>query len=338
MNGQQKSVKKLWESFLFFISNDDFKSAEECWSESARRFVKYDFSKLKNFFKQWQSISVLTIKQWNNVGVIVIKLSNDEGSQALKRYGFMYEKNRVFLIGVSSALRERLTRYWEKRESECFIYRFKKSDVIKEQDVLKQDEFCKGACRFLEIKLDRKVEYFKCSSDEEVRKISGVKFYDHSAQATTTGVTDPLSVSIISTKTFDPHEVTHAISTWLDGRPPDILREGIADAFYKPEDWETCVMTEGSLSICKLLRPWSISEFTCNRIDSSLFVKFLLDRFDLNLFKRFYSEAQEENFERILGRIYNRKASIVEAEWREWVKDFLQRNESQNKWKFSQDD
>jgi hypothetical protein len=141
------------------------------------------------------------------------------------------------------------------------------------------------------------------------------------------------------------HEVVHIIVYWTVGiRGSDFLNEGIAETIEKysilsiipPKLWihykASTLMKNGKLLSIKQL---SDNEFFKDIRDSrelyytyylydqcGSLVRYLIDQYGIEKFKRFFAKADEDNYKTIFQYIYGKSIDEFEEEWHEFLRNY----------------
>lgn len=123
------------------------------------------------------------------------------------------------------------------------------------------------------------------------------------------------------------HEIVHLlVNNW--GRPPELLRQGLAEAMEEKWhgvnhlEWVKKFQREKKLiSLSELIDDkefWQYSDLVTYP-ESGSFVKFLIEKYGLENFKKLYQELgpnfSDEQNEKIFQQIFNKSLTDLETEW-----------------------
>ena len=220
------------------------------------------------------------------------------------------------------------TRGWLRKESGHFVYHYRSVEDEPGDALLgKMDEFYEQIRGLLQLDYRDRIDYYKCSSSDEVGRLFGLEPSLARSQ-TVNGV-------VASTQNFVPHEVVHIISYRILPQdqqriPPEYLSEGLAyhlggASFFSPElllSWakRRLEMDQDVLLDSLIDDPYAYGANDGAGIAAS-FAKFLVEKFGIPKFKRLYAAGERPVDQReALAEIYDRDASMLEAEWKEFVR------------------
>ncbi len=123
---------------------------------------------------------------------------------------------------------------WNKKETEHYIFHYHKNSFAEKNidEIMALQERCYSyICKVLKVKMDRKIQYFLCETQEEVGKMYG----DNEPANGATKMPDKIyAVYNEKLKCVGTHEDAHIISYNTLGNPKQaLLREGLAMFFDK---------------------------------------------------------------------------------------------------------
>ncbi len=165
---------------------------------------------------------------------------------------------------------------------------------------------------------ERRVDYYRHASVEELRRLVGVPAY---------GVTNLDSLRIDSVREFHPHELVHAVAGRL-GRPPLLFTEGLAVALSSEGRWrgeDIDVVARAYVStnrgIDPLLRDFASEAPERDYAVAASFVGFLLDQDGIEPMLAFLRGcgATPERYEAAFRAAYGRGVSVKGVEWERWL-------------------
>ncbi|UCB52339.1 MAG: hypothetical protein JSV10_10220 [Candidatus Zixiibacteriota bacterium] len=202
-------------------------------------------------------------------------------------------------------------------------------------------------CEILDVEYENKISYFIYSSAEDLKKNVSQETWGFAV-----GEYEAIGYFYPTMRQYDSrlgglgHEVVHIIVYWTMGvRELHFLDEGIADAIDKyslqwsrpPVLWAhwraALVMKRGNLlSISQLSDNKFFRDLRYNRElyhtyylydQCGSFVRYLIDRYGIEKFKRFFPAAKEDSYQAAFQNVYGLSIHDFEEDWHEFLQDYL---------------
>ncbi len=161
---------------------------------------------------------------------------------------------------------------------------------------------------------ERKIEYYRHPSLEEMRQEVGLRAY---------GVTNLDTLRIDSVRDYHPHELVHAVAGRI-GRPPLLFTEGLAVALTSEGRWQGRDIDEiarayvrGNRSIDPLLRDFGAVDADRDYALAGSFVAFLLDRDGISPLIAFLRGCgpSPSSYRQAFVHAYGRSVLALGVEW-----------------------
>ncbi|MGB7063417.1 MAG: glucodextranase DOMON-like domain-containing protein [Candidatus Zixiibacteriota bacterium] len=332
--GSSSSVdgaKECFEAYIRALQQGSAEEAARFWNrQEVQRYKKYDW--------QWEYLAFRRLDP-RHLNYRITSADEGEGYVVLEvewfyrdgKAGRLQKDLRYFIdeddrmVGANPIFVH--TRGWFQRESQHFVYYYKDRRDEPTIGLLSQmDQFYEELVETLQVDYQDRIDYYKCSSTEEVGRLFGLEPSLARSQ-TVNGV-------VASIQKFVPHEIVHIIAYRILPRdeqriPTEYLSEGLAyhlggASFFSPElllSWaKGRIDVDKEVSLDSLIRdPWLYGNNDGAGLASS-FVKFLMEKQGIPKFKQLYSASEKFDDQReALERIYGKDVSQLEPEWKEFV-------------------
>jgi len=325
-------AKQSFEAYVRALQKGSEQETKRFWNQQeAERYRKYDW--------QWEYLAfrrrdprhlnyrITGADEREDYVVLEVEWFYREGKggrlQKDERF-FVEEEGRM--VGANAMFIH--TRGWFRKESEHFVCHYRNEEQEPGAALLNQmDEFYEEIKGLLQVDYRGRIDYYKCSSSEEVGRLFGLEPSLARSQ-TFNGL-------VASVQRFVPHEIVHVISYRMFPQdekriPAEYLSEGLAyylggASFFSPElllSWaKRRLEVDQNVSLDSLIRdPWLYGANEGAGLVAS-FAKFLIEEFGILKFKRLYVAGESPADQReALAEIYDRDASKLEAEWKEFVR------------------
>jgi hypothetical protein len=208
---------------------------------------------------------------------------------------------------------------WRTKQSAHFVYHFMSQfqDASKlEQQMKLSERHYEKITKLLGVVMKDKIQYYYYPSKDMMTKMTGN--YG-------TGKAYCEKNELHSIYSYHPHEITHLIACRL-GNPPVFLSEGFAVLYGwdtgwqgKPVDWwvrkyrnEKKYIPISSLSVTSSFRKY---DDAITYPESGSFVEFLIDRYGIVKFKKYYSKASDKTIGIITMEVYGKSLKDLETLW-----------------------
>ena len=290
----KSSVTKTWESFITAIwnqSGDPF----SYWVPEVREIQVncFDWWRANTSAGEKYIVTDLNIFSSKNQGTFKVK-----SKRGILELGFKSKGDQTYLFPAKSLKLMSQLSSWKLEESEHFRF-YHTCDTDLPSSLISK---CENIYKILQKQLHRplhsdvvrkeKVGYVLCNDQLQLSNLIGI-FLDESSS-----VTDPVSLTIISTRLADAHEIAHAvISKFIGGAPPIAYREGFAECFSRPLGWQEFISNPfrqpsvfSDLSLPGFYRapaPWA---------QSGGFCKYILLKFGIDLMIDAHRDTNRYNF------------------------------------------
>jgi len=321
MNRRLQNAISVWEDYIEAVREGDREKAKRYWSKKTRRrYPAFDWQ-MPFFDKAVDLVS-------NNYLAVVDLKEHEDHIQLLiasPRKEFTYylirERRRTLLANSI----EVFTKGWQKKGAKSFVCHYTKGNGPTPLQTKKLDEFYKETSSYLDLSLDRKIDYYKCESAKEVGKVFGMP--------PAVGRGSMLHYAIAATSWRSFHEVVHVLLGQISRKKPtSLILEGAACYFGGTSlatreaqlSWtKTLVENKEHLPISSISRErgfWSAEDMNDPYAESGSFVWFLVDTYGIDKFKELYRYRDAtEDLEAEMERVYGRGIAQLEDEWREWL-------------------
>ncbi len=321
MNKRLQDAISVWEDYADAVGKGDREKARGYWSKKTRQRYPFFDWQMPFFDKAVDLVS-------NNYLAIVDLKEHEDHIQLLiasPRREFTYhliQERRKTLLANSI---EVFTKGWRKKETESFVCHYKKANEPTPLQTRKLDEFYKELSSYLDLSLERKIDYYKCDSAKEVGKIFGMP--------PAVGRGSELHCAIAAASWHSFHEVVHVLLGQIcRKKPASLVIEGSACYFGGTSviteeaqlSWvKTLVENKENLPIIDISREdgfWSAEDMNDPYAEAGAFVKYLVDTYGIGEFKELYKYRDAtEDLEAEIKRIYGRDTAQLEDEWEEWL-------------------
>ncbi|SDY53041.1 hypothetical protein SAMN05660462_00234 [Proteiniborus ethanoligenes] len=194
---------------------------------------------------------------------------------------------------------------WKTRETKNYIFHYHENSYA-EQDIIKiietQENCYEYICEVLDVKLNKKLNYFLCDSPVEVGKLYGDNEPCNGFARMPDGIYAVYNDQI---KCIGYHEDAHIISYNTLSRPPqNFIREGLAMFFDKTWwgisnfAWVAYFIENNKLPrLCDVIENINFHEYSCTITYplSGAFTEYIISSFGIEKYKEFY-KSLDENF------------------------------------------
>ncbi len=219
---------------------------------------------------------------------------------------------------------------WNKKETQHYIFNYHKNSLAEKNidEIIALQERCYDyICKFLKVKMNRRIQYFLCETPEEVGKMYG----DNEPGNGATKKPDKIyAVYNEKLKCIGTHEDAHIISYNTLGDPKQaLLREGLAMFFDKAwwripnEAWVQVFISRGLyVNLSRLADNqefYRYSEIITYPIAGS-FVNYLISIFGIERFKGFYKTI-DDNFDKCFLETFGKSLNHIEEEFITYIQD-----------------
>jgi hypothetical protein len=219
------------------------------------------------------------------------------------------------------------TRGWLRKESGHFAYHYRTvGDEPADALLGEMDEFYEEVVELLQVDYQDEVDYYKCTSSEEVGQLFGVE-PSLAGSKTVNGV-------VASVQKFVSHEIVHIIASRILPQdeqriPPEYIGEGLAyylggASFFSPGlllSWaKTRIDLDNEVSLDSLIRDPELYGSNDGASLASSFVKFLIEGQGLFKFRQLFAAGETFDDQReALERIYGKEINQLQADWKEYA-------------------
>jgi hypothetical protein len=324
-------AKTCFENYVKALKEGDEEKAKEYWNRKEKeRYKIYDWQLRDMFFRKvnLESVDFKIRKAEETDGYIIIHVDWYYPEDSLKviqtdvRYFIREDKK---MVGANPIFI--LTRDWLKKESKHFVYHFKTDKHKPDQKLLeKMDSFYEKIVNFLEVDYQDRVDYFRCDSAVEVGRLFNLE--------RSLARCDMINGVVAGIQDFVPHEVVHVISfkimSFEEERLPEIyLNEGLAyylggSTFFSSDtlfSWaKTKILKDPKVSLDSLVLRTEKYEGNEGAALMSSLVKFLIENYGLDKFKKLYSLGKRyDQRMKTLEDIYGETTKQLEKKWKKFV-------------------
>lgn len=324
-------AKQCFEAYAKALQKGSEQEAKGFWNRGeVERYKRYDWQweylAFRRLDPQHLNYRITDADEREDYVVLEVEWFYREGKagrlQKDLRY-FVEEDGRM--VGANAIFIH--TRDWLQRESEHFVYHYKNGRDEPASALLDEmDRFYDELVESLQAEYSDKIDYYECTSGDEVGRLFGLEASLARSQ-TVNGV-------VASTQRFVPHEIVHIISYRILPQdkqriPPEYLSEGLAyhlggASFFSPElllSWAKKRLEAGEdVSLDSLIGdPWLYGDNEGAGLAASL-VKFLIENHGIPKFKQLYAAGETFDEQRdALERIYGKGTGQLQAEWKEFA-------------------
>jgi hypothetical protein len=323
-------AKACFENYVKALKEGDEEKAKEYWNRKEKqRYEMYDWRVKDMAFKKinLQRLDYKIKKVGERDEYVVLQVDWYYPGDSLSvqkdiRY-FIWEDGKM--VGANPIFI--LTRDWLKKESKHFVYHFKTDKHKPDQKLLeKMDSFYEKIVNFLEVDYQDRVDYFRCDSAVEVGRLFNLE--------RSLARCDMINGVVAGIQDFVPHEVVHVISfkimSFEEERLPEIyLNEGLAyylggSTFFSSDtlfSWaKTKILKDPKVSLDSLVLRTEKYEGNEGAALMSSLVKFLIENYGLDKFKKLYSLGKRyDQRMKTLEDIYGETTKQLEKKWKKFV-------------------
>ncbi len=321
INRRLQNAISVWEDYIEAVKEGDREKAKKYWSkETRRRYPAFDVE-MPFFDKAVDLVS-------NNYLTIVDSEEHEDHIQLYIAspgreftYYLIQEQRRTLLASPI----EVLTKGWRKKETKYFVCHYTEGNAPTPLQTRGLDEFYEELSSYLDLSLERKIDYYNCDSTKEVGQFFGM--------APAVGRGHILNYAVAATSWRSFHEVVHVLLGQICRKQPtSLIIEGSACYFGGTSLvtreaqllWtKTLVENKESLPISTISREegfWSAEDMNDPYAEAGSFVGFLIETYGISKFKELYKYREAtEDLGAEMKRIYERDIAQLEDEWREWI-------------------
>jgi len=333
-----QEAKVCFENYVKTLKSGDEEKTKEYWNkEEKERYKFYDWQLRDMIFRkinlQGLDYKIEKIEDKDQYSKMNVEwYYPEERSKVIQkdtRY-FILENGKM--VGANPIFV--LTKDWVKKESKHFVYHFKTNKHKPDQKLLdKMDNFYEKIVSFLKVDYQDRIDYFRCDSATEV----GMLFNMEGSLAQC----DIINGVAAGIRDFVPHEVVHIISLKIlppeEKRLPErYLDEGLAyylggSTFFSSDlllSWaKTKILKDPNVSLNSLVQKTEKYQGNEGAALMSSLVKFLIENYGLDKFKRLYSLGKtypmdpnsDDRRKETLESIYGEKMDVLEVKWKNFV-------------------
>ncbi len=324
-------AKQSFEAYISALQHGSEEEAKSFWNkDETKRYEKYDWQWAYLTFRRLDPLllnhRIVNAVEGEDYVILEVewyyRKGEDEYLQKDLRY-FIEEDGRM--VGANPILIQ--ARDWLKRESEHFIYHYQDKQDEPTDELLEQmDLFYENITGLLQVNHRGKIDYYRCTSAEEV----GLLFNAEPSLARSQTV----NRVVASVHRFVPHEIVHIISYAIlpqneEKIPPEYLSEGLAyylggASFFSPElllSWaKRKVEADKDVRLDSIIRdPWLYGNNESAGLVGS-FAKILIETEGIAKFKQVFAAGETLDEQRgALEKIYGESLDRLQEEWKEFV-------------------
>lgn len=323
-------AKACFENYVKALKEGDEEKAKEYWNRKEKqRYEMYDWRVKDMAFKkinlQRLDYKIKKVEERDEYVVLQVDWYYPGDSLSVQkdiRY-FIWEDGKM--VGANPIFI--LTRDWLKKESKHFVYHFKTRKDEPDQKLLdKMDDFYKKIVSFLDVDYQDKIDYFRCDSAVEVGRLFNME--------RSLARCDMINGVVAGIQDFVPHEVVHVISFKImsfeeERLPETYLNEGLAyylggATFFSSDtllSWaKTKILKDPKVSLDSLVLRTEKYEGNEGAALMSSLVKFLIENYGLDKFKKLYSLGKTyDQRMKTLEDIYGETTKRLEKKWKNFV-------------------
>lgn len=152
--------------------------------------------------------------------------------------GFVKRKGDLWLTSAKSVRLLARVRDWPRVEGDHFEFACCDMGRVTNRVIKRAEELHRRLRCCLAIGVsarpvrDGKIRYVACCDSQAIESLTGLTLGPGSS------LTDPVTLTVVSTRLPDEHEIAHAVAAqYLAGAPPVAYREGLAECFRRPVAW-----------------------------------------------------------------------------------------------------
>jgi hypothetical protein len=215
-----KSAISVWEAYIEAVREGDREKARGYWSEETRRrYPAFD----------WQMPYFDTAVELASRGDLTMADVAEHEDYIELHIASPSKEFTYYLIREQGGWRlanpiELFTKGWLTRETESFVCHYKEGKGPTTRQCAELDKFYEETCSYLGLTLDRKIDYYRCDSVQEVGTLFGME--------PTVGRGHMLNYVIAATQWTSYHEVVHVLQGQMcREHPTSLIMEGAACYF-----------------------------------------------------------------------------------------------------------
>jgi len=320
LNDRIKAAIRTWREYIESVKEGSRDKAIHYWSEATRRrYPAFDWQMPK--FQE-------AVEFVNNNYMAITELKEKDSYIELQitspKKHFTYylhpERGRMVLVNPITVF----TKGWAKKETEHFIFHYKKGEEPHEFCLKKLDEIYKELSLLFGVSLPGKIDYYRCEW-KEVGKLF--------AMEPAIGRAHIINYTIAATRWSLFHEVVHILLGQLcEKQPVSLILEGAACCFggtglitkEAQLSWAKTLVESGEyLPISAIVYEkefWAAEDMNDPYAEAGSFVKFLIDTYGVNKFKELYKDSHTpEDCKTLFKKLYKKEITQLENEWKEWI-------------------
>jgi hypothetical protein len=285
----KKKLENVWNGFLVSLNKGN---PYKFWMPAMRDLLRTREKWLQLF--RYDCSTIYNINIYSGVGgSFSVGLKEFE-----KKIGFTVIKNEVFLTSVKTINLINTISEFDSIESDNFIFYYRKSFPFKDCHIAKSEKLYKLLTNNFELDIEKelirkeKIKYVLLKDKNQIENIIGIHLDQNSS------LTDTISLSIISTRCPDTHEIAHAVITkHVGGTPPLVYREGLAECFIRPTEWKRFI--KSPFSVTSVFASLDSEKFFCCSTpwaQAGCFCKYLLKVYGIEFLKEIHKKTRTDNY------------------------------------------
>lgn len=219
-------------------------------------------------------------------------------NRGIHEVGFIQKDEQILLTSAKSLRLLDSLSTWMPVDSDNFIFLHPFDHQLSYCGVRRSEEIYRRLLKQMEVRSDnkpirsKKVGYAICHDAHTLRSLTRIPLDDMSS------LTDAVSLTIVSTRLADAHEIAHAVATkHIGGVPPLAYCEGFAECFTYPQGWEEFLDSPfGQPSVFSDLQPAAFFQSRVPWAQAAGFCKYIGHRFGIRLLKDIYRHTNRYTF------------------------------------------
>lgn len=325
MDRETRNAISVWDGYMKAVRESGKEEAAGYWSvETRRKYRVFDWMLPADFedavdCARNNYFALTDVQKHDDY----VQLSFIYSTRELNYYAVLRRGSFVLVNPIDI-----FSRGWQTRETEAFICHYEKGKEPHQFQVQRLHDFCKKISTELNVQLDRKIEYYKCDSWEEVGLLFGY--------APATGMAKIENCTVVSVNWNSFHEIAHVVVGQLSREwPSSFIMEGAACYFGGTSLataevqllWsQSLVLHEDDIPIGNIIEDrangfWAAEDMNDPYAEASSFVGFLIEKYGIERFKELYGYRDRTgDLPAEIERIYGRGVADLEHEWREWLR------------------
>jgi hypothetical protein len=329
VNQRTQNAIAVWQDYQSALRDGNEEKARACWTESARRYPAFDFNM---YFHQAvaaareDSLEIAEVKDHGTYIALHVTSPHWQETAWSGPPGRTY-----YVVHAPQALLanpvEVLIDGWQARTTRHFVCHYPKGARLTDDQAKELEELYSETTSRLGIGLDHRIDYFMCDSIKTVGALMA------SGPAAGRAGIENWIVAALGWKSF--HEVVHVLIGQTSRRQPDSpVFEGAACFF----GGATLITRDAQLAWAKALVEnneamplatlldesgfWSAEDMNDPYAEAAAFTGFLIDRYGVPAYKTLYRHREDgiDSLEAALEKIYGKKVSQLETEWKDWLR------------------